>query len=229
MASKPAPSSHELQRQWNQAPVTRIYQWKNKMREGWGKWMMQRLHEEWLPGNVAPRTWSLSTNEGDGYENVTQKNEFALLQTLRLFHLVQFVKCCQFLLEINSWRLHRKSGKEKQIHYLVFIFSRSPLKVYLHGHFHGVVAVQRRQRNVQKSVMYVQSRCFANVNLLLFCRLRCLSYLLGTLRSNDADGKKNVKKTNRFYKQNNNFARASRFFVHFFACFCTTTTEKCLI
>ena len=64
--------------------------------------MMQRLHEEWLPGNVAPRTWSLSTNEGDGYENVTQKNEFALLQTLRLFHLVQFVKCCQFLLEINS-------------------------------------------------------------------------------------------------------------------------------
>ena len=37
MASKPAPSSHELQRQWNQAPVTRIYQWKNKMREGWGK------------------------------------------------------------------------------------------------------------------------------------------------------------------------------------------------
>ena len=64
----------------------------------------------------------------------------------------------------------------------------------------------------------------------LFCRFRCLSYLLGTLRSNDADGKKNVKKkTNTFYKQNNNFARASRFSVHFFACFCTTTTEKCLI
>ena len=35
--------------------------------------------------------------------HVTQKkNEFALLQTLRLFHLVQFVKCRQFLLEINS-------------------------------------------------------------------------------------------------------------------------------
>ena len=27
------------------------------------------------------------------------------------------------------------------------------------------------------------------------------------------------KKNNRFYKQNNNFARASRFFVHFFAVF----------
>ena len=39
-------------------------------------------------------------------------------------------------------------------------------------HFH-VVVVQRRQRNVQKSVMHVQSCCFANLNLLLFCRSRC--------------------------------------------------------
>ena len=46
----------------------------------------------------------------------------------------------------------------------------------------------------------------------------------GTLRSNDADGNKNVKKNKRFYKQNNNFARASRFLVHFFARSCTTTT-----
>ena len=36
---------------------------------------------------------------------------------------------------------------------------------------------------------------FCVINLLLFCRFRCLSYLLGTLRCNDADGKKNVKKT----------------------------------
>ena len=34
---------------------------------------------------------------------------------------------------------------------------------------------------------------------------------------------------NRFYKQNNNLACAPRFFVHFFARFCTTTTWKCLI
>ena len=42
-------------------------------------------------------------------------------------------------------------------------------------HFH-VVVVQRlwRQRNVQKkSVMHGQSCCFANLNLLLFCRSRC--------------------------------------------------------
>ena len=39
-------------------------------------------------------------------------------------------------------------------------------------HFH-VVVVQRRLRNVQKSVMHVQSCCFANLNLFLFCRFRC--------------------------------------------------------
>ena len=39
--------------------------------------------------------------------------------------------------------------------------------------FH-VAVVQRRQRNVQKSVMQVQSCCFANLNLrVLGCRSRC--------------------------------------------------------
>ena len=42
---------------------------------------------------------------------------------------------------------------------------------------------------------------------------------LGTLRSNDADGNENVKKNKRFNEQNDNFARASRFFVHFFPVF----------
>ena len=35
-----------------------------------------------------------------------------------------------------------------------------------------VAVVQRWLRNVQKSVMHVRS-CFANINLLLFCRFRC--------------------------------------------------------
>ena len=37
------------------------------------------------------------------------------------------------------------------------------------------------------------------------------------------------QKNNWFNKQNNNFARASRFFCTFLSCFCTTTTWKCLI
>ena len=36
-----------------------------------------------------------------------------------------------------------------------------------------VVVVQRRQSNVQKSVMHVQSFYFAYLNLLLVCRSRC--------------------------------------------------------
>ena len=48
--------------------------------------------------------------------------------------------------------------------------------------------------------MHVQSCCFANLNLFLFCRSgcrrcrRCLSSLLGTLRSDDGDGNWNFKK-----------------------------------
>ena len=36
--------------------------------------------------------------------------------------------------------------------------------------FH-VLVVQRQERNVQKIVMHVQSCCFADLNLLLFCLL----------------------------------------------------------
>ena len=39
---------------------------------------------------------------------------------------------------------------------------------------------------------------------------------LGSFSNDDGDGKEDVKKSNRFITQNNNFARASRFFVHFF-------------
>ena len=35
MAGKPAPSSHDPPSQSSQAPVTPIYQWKNKGEEGW--------------------------------------------------------------------------------------------------------------------------------------------------------------------------------------------------
>ena len=49
---------------------------------------------------------------------------------------------------------------------------------------------------------------------------------VGTLRSNDADGNENVKKNNWFNKQNNNFARASHFFVHFFPVFARLRREN---
>ena len=69
-------------------------------------------------------------------------------------------------LELNSEGLHQNSGKEKESCCLVF---PSSTKREI-SHFH-VVVVQRRQRNVQKSVMNVQSCSFANLNLLLFAVL----------------------------------------------------------
>ena len=119
------------------------------------------------------------------------KSEFALLQTLpRLFQLVQFVKCWQIFLELNSNRLYQSSGKEKEIGCLVFTSStKREIK-----HFY-VVVVKQRQRNVQKSVMHVQSCCFANLILLRPCRSRCrrrrcclsaLKLYTGTLRPKGA-------------------------------------------
>ena len=97
------------------------------------------------------------------------KSEFALSQTLsRLFHLVQFVKCWQMFLELNSKGLYQSSGKEKESCCLVFPSSTKREIRQFH-----VVVVQWRQRNVQKSVMHVQNCCFANLNLLLFCRSDC--------------------------------------------------------
>ena len=107
------------------------------------------------------------------------KSEFALPQTLsRLFQLVQFVKCWQFFLELNSKRLYQSSGKEKESRCLVFTsFTKREIR-----YFH-VVVVQRRQRNVQTSVMHVQSCCFANLNLLLFCRSSNVALKLPNIRS----------------------------------------------
>ena len=112
------------------------------------------------------------------------KSESVLLQTLpRLFHFVQFDKFWRIFLEINSKGLYQSSGKGEENRSLVFT-SHTKREV---RPFH-VVVVQRRQRNVLKSVMHVQS-CLANLNLLLFSRSRrryrrrCLSSLHLLLRT----------------------------------------------
>ena len=60
----------------------------------------------------------------------------------------------------HVWYIKRKS-----------MFSFTSAKKREIRHFH-VVVVRRQQRNVQKSVMHLQSCWFANL-LLLFCRSRC--------------------------------------------------------
>ena len=92
--------------------------------------------------------------------------------------LLKFVKCWQFFLESNSKILYRSTGKEKESS---LVFKSSTKREIMHFH---VVVVQWRERYLQKSVMHVQSCCFANLSQLLFCRSswrlcrRCLNALL---------------------------------------------------
>ena len=59
---------------------------------------------------------------------------------------------------------------EKENFCVVFTYSIKQAREI--SNFH-VAVVQRRQRNVEKSLMHVQSCCFANIYLLLFCCSRC--------------------------------------------------------
>ena len=60
--------------------------------------------------------------------------------------------------------------KEKETFCVVFTCSAKRAREIRKFH---VAVVQRWPKNVQKSVMHVQSCCFTNINLLLFCRSRC--------------------------------------------------------
>ena len=50
--------------------------------------------------------------------------------------------------------------------------------------------------------------------------------MLGTLRSNDADGNENDKKTKCLISKTTTFARTSRFLVHFFPVFARLRREN---
>ena len=107
------------------------------------------------------------------------------------------------MLTIFSGVLYRSSGKEYLRKSLSCVLTSSTKPEFRHFH---VVVVQWRQRNLQKSVMHVQSCCFANLQLLLFSRSRwrhrSLSSLSGTL-SNDDGGENVPKKMNlRSFKLN---------------------------
>ena len=67
---------------------------------------------------------------------------------------------------MNSKGLFQSSGKEKEN--CCFVFPSSTKREIRHFH---VVVVQRRQRNVQKKVMHVQSCCFANQTCCFFAVL----------------------------------------------------------
>ena len=95
------------------------------------------------------------------------KSEFAPLQTLsRLFHLVYFVKCWQMFLELNSKGLYQSSGKEKKV---VVLCSR-PRQNMNSGTF-TLYSGNDGKEMYKKSVMQVQSCCFANQTYCFFAVL----------------------------------------------------------
>ena len=83
----------------------------------------------------------------------------------RLFHLVHFNN------NIACKTVSKPEVQEKKKKVVVLsMCPRSPQNMKF-GSFTSYVLW--RQRNLQKSVMHAQSCCFANLNLLLFCRSRC--------------------------------------------------------
>ena len=105
----------------------------------------------------------------DNKPEIHLKIKFALFQTsLILFHLI-----CQMLAKfsgLNPKGPYLSLEKERETFCVVFTYSVTQvheIRKFL------VAVMQRWLKNVQKSVMRVQSCCFANINLLLFSRSRC--------------------------------------------------------
>ena len=73
-----------------------------------------------------------------------------------------------FFQELNSRGLYLISQHKKENHCLVFMSSTKCENRKLQ-----IVFEQWQQKNVQKSMMHVQSCCFANLNLMPFCCCCC--------------------------------------------------------
>ena len=111
---------------------------------------------------------SLRNDDGDGYENVTEKVNLRCLKLYRAYSIsFNSSNVGKFF---RSWILKdciQFQEISRKLSSFVPVLDKREIR-----QFH-VVVLQRRQRNVQKSVMHVQSCCFACLNLLLFCRSRC--------------------------------------------------------
>ena len=105
---------------------------------------------------------SLSRNDGDGYENVSLKVKSRCFKKRYRDYSISFnsSNVGNFCLDLNSKNLYQSSGKENESRCRVFT-SSTKREIW---HFY-VVVMQWRQRNVQNSVMHVQSCCFAKLNL----------------------------------------------------------------
>ena len=89
---------------------------------------------------------------------------------LILFDFIKFIKCWQNFQGLNRKGPYLSLRKEKGNFCVVFTYSIKREREIRKFH---VAVVQRRLKNVQKSVMHVQSCCFENKNPSPFRRSRC--------------------------------------------------------
>ena len=85
-----------------------------------------------------------------------------------LFQFAENIQYRQISLELISWGPHSSLERERPFRGRLFVYS---IKREIR-HFY-VVVVRQWQRNVQKSMMHVQTCCFFLINLLLFWHSRC--------------------------------------------------------
>ena len=90
--------------------------------------------------------------------------------------LIQFHLIWRNFLGLNPKGPYLSLEEEKDNFCVVFTYS---IKQACEIRKFHVAGVQRRQRNVQNSVMHVQSCCFVNKNLLLFCRSPSVAVVVG--------------------------------------------------
>ena len=98
--------------------------------------------------------------------------EIAFFQTLSaFFHFAENIKCRWISLELISWESHPSLERERKNRPRLFM-SSIKLETREIRLFH-VIIMQWWLRNVQKSVLHVQSCCFALIKLIVFFRSRC--------------------------------------------------------
>ena len=108
---------------------------------------------------VSSSLGSLSNNDGDGYENVTLKVNSRCFKLYRAYYISIKSSNVGHVLELNSKRLFRSSGKQKESRRRVFTFSTKREMRY----FDVVVDRAEKLKKCAKSLIHVQSSCFANL------------------------------------------------------------------
>ena len=108
---------------------------------------------------------SFSIDDSDGAKNVLFMMNSRCFKLCRVYSnsLKMSNVPRQISLELITWAPHSSLDREKNIRHRLFT---SSIKFAIR-HFH-VIIVQGRQRNVQKSVMHVQSCCFAQQTYCFF-------------------------------------------------------------